>query len=180
MRLISIQVGQPKTVEFRRKPIRTGIFKEPVLGPVRVLKTHLEGDGQADLRVHGGETKAVYAYSLDAYEWWKMKRPGDRFSYGAFGENLCIDEILETETFVGDVFELGTALLQATQPREPCFKLGIKFDDQSIIKTFMESDRPGIYFRVLKEGVIEAGDELKLVERSRSNVSMYDLWLELK
>ncbi|RZA26781.1 MAG: MOSC domain-containing protein [Proteobacteria bacterium] len=180
MRLISIQVGMPKTVEFRRKPIRTGIFKDPVEGPVRVLKTHLEGDGQADLRVHGGEKKAVYAYSLDAYSWWQEKRPGDTFSYGAFGENLCIDKILESEIYVDDIFELGTALLQATQPREPCFKLGIKFDDQSIIKAFMESDRPGVYFRVLKEGVIEAGDELKRVERSCSLVSIHDLWLELK
>ncbi|HUO58500.1 MAG TPA: MOSC domain-containing protein [bacterium] len=137
---------------------------------------NLEGDRQADLAVHGGPDKAVYAYSFDAYPWWKEKRPSDSFEFGAFGENILVDHLSEDKTYVGDTFEVGGAVLQAAQPRFPCFKLGIKFNDQGIVQMFNESNRPGIYFRVLQEGVIEAGQELQLVGQERVKLSIAELF----
>jgi MOSC domain-containing protein YiiM len=176
MKLISIQVGKPREVAYRNRTITTGIFKDPVSGPVFVRTLNLDGDGQADLKVHGGVDKAVYGYSLDAYPWWKAQRPADIFSYGAFGENLCIEKINESKVFIGDVFEIGVAKLMAVQPRFPCFKLGLIFNDMHILKTFNESGRPGIYFRVVKEGKIQSGDELRLVDREQDQISVADIF----
>lgn len=176
MKILSIQVGKPVEVEFRGNLVSTGIFKEPIAGPVWVRKLNLDGDGQADLRVHGGEDKAVYAYSMEAYETWRKVRPHDTFSFGAVGENLSIDEFSEDSIFVGDEFEIGGAILQAVQPRQPCFKLGIKFKDPGIIKTFMEIARPGIYFKVLKEGEIQSGQDFKLIAQEKRSVSIQELF----
>ncbi|HET9236543.1 MAG TPA: MOSC domain-containing protein [Oligoflexus sp.] len=176
MKIVSIQVGLPKAIEFRGRTITTGIFKNPVNGPVLVEATNLRGDKQADLTVHGGIDKAVYGYSLDAYSWWQQERPQDELQPGAFGENLTIDSLHEDQIFVGDTFEVGTAVLQAVQPRLPCYKLGIKFNDKSVVRTFMESGRPGVYFRVLKVGTIEAGDEFKLTDSDQVKVSILKLF----
>jgi MOSC domain-containing protein YiiM len=176
MKLLSIQVGVPQGVNFRGKFVSTGIFKKPVVGPVKVRKFNLEGDGQADLSVHGGLDKAVYAYSFDAYPWWQQTRPNDTFSYGAFGENLLFDHMDEEKMFVGDTYKLGTTLLQVVQPRMPCFKLGIKFNDPTILKTFMKSGRPGVYFRVIEEGVIDVGEELKVQDQEKVQLSISDLF----
>lgn len=167
MKIVSIQVGRIRTVPFKGKDVTTGIFKLPVKGPVRVETLRLEGDEQADLKVHGGADKAVYAYSLDTLPWWRQKRPNDVFDYGSFGENLSIDQINEDQVFIGDVFEVGTALLQVSEPRFPCFKLGIKFNDQEILKQFMELGRSGVYFRVLREGEIDVGQNLKLISQEK-------------
>lgn len=175
MKIMSIQVGLPREVEFNGRTVRTGIFKDPVKGPVQVRYMNLDGDKQADLTVHGGRNKAVYGYSLDTYPWWKENRPADTFEYGAFGENLSIDQILESEVCIGDTFAAGTSILQAVQPRFPCFKLGVKFQDPSIIKTFMKLRRPGVYFRVLQEGVVEEGQELKRISREAIRFSILDL-----
>lgn len=172
MQLLSIQVGKPKTVEFRGQPVTTGIFKDPIQGAVMVRSLNIDGDGQADLRVHGGVDKAVYGYAFDTYAWWKEKRPMDEFSYGAFGENLTFDTLPEDQIYLGDTFELGTCVLQAAQPRFPCFKLGVKFDDPGILKTFLEYGRPGVYFRVLRVGRIEAGQSLKLIDHEKERVSI--------
>jgi MOSC domain-containing protein YiiM len=174
--ILSIQVGLPKSVRYGDKEIMTGIFKEPVQGPVMLRRLSLEGDGQADLRVHGGVDKALYAYANDVYSQWKQLRPRDEFSYGAMGENLLITSLREDLVMIGDTFELGEAVIQAVQPRFPCFKLSIKFNDPSILKDFMEINRPGVYFRVLQEGHLTVGDRLKLVDREEVYVSVQELF----
>lgn len=161
---------------FQGNVVTTGIFKSPVEGTVHVKRLNLEGDRQADLSVHGGPDKAVYAYSLDAYPWWEKSRPQDKFPFGAFGENLSIDELSEDQIFIGDTFEVGETVLQAAQPRFPCYKLGVKFNDMSILKTFMKSGRPGVYFRVLREGGIHSGQKLKLVSREKILLSVVELF----
>jgi MOSC domain-containing protein YiiM len=176
IKIISLQVSLPREVEFKGRTFLTGIFKKPVQGPLFMSTLNLEGDQQADLSVHGGPDKAVYAYSFDAYPWWKKERPKDLFEYGAFGENILIDHLNEDKTYVGDTFEVGGAVLQAAQPRFPCFKLGIKFKDPDVIRMFNESGRPGVYFRVLQEGLIEAGQELKLVARESILLSIGEIF----
>jgi len=177
MKIISIQVGLPKDVTYRQTTVSTGIFKDPVKGPVYCGKLNLVGDGQADLRVHGGPDKAVYAFSFDAYPWWQQRRPNDVFSYGAFSENLTVDSMPEDQVYIGDTFEVGKAVLQVAQPRFPCFKLGIKFGDPTILKTFMQSERPGVYFRVIQEGALDYGDEFKLIHREKVLLSIKELFL---
>lgn len=176
MKIVSIQVGPITEIQNEKITVRTGIFKSLVQGPVRVKKLGLENDHQADLTVHGGLDKAVYAYSLDAYSWWKKHRPQDIYDNGAFGENLSIDEIQEHQIFIGDTFNVGTAIVQVSEPRFPCFKLGLKYNDASIIKSFMQSRRPGVYFRVLQEGSIQAGDELRLTHQEKVLISILELF----
>ncbi len=179
MKVLSIQVGKPQTVVYRGRPVTTAIFKTPIDGSVLVRKLNLEGDGQADLRLHGGEDKAVYAYSFDGYAPWQRKRPKDALSYGAFGENLTIDHLPENQICIGDEFRLGGAILQAVQPRLPCYKLGVKFNDASVLRLFMELERPGVYFKVLEQGQIEKGEELQLIKRESERVSIHRLFLIL-
>jgi MOSC domain-containing protein YiiM len=176
MKLLSIHVGLPREVEWEGKPVRTGIFKSPVPGPVFVSKLNLEGDGQADLTVHGGFDKAVYGYPRDAYPWWLQALAVPALPDGSFGENLTFAHLDEKRIFIGDRFRLGRCELQAVQPRFPCFKLGIKFGDMGILKTFLESGRPGIYFRVLVEGEIREGDELIQVTTDPERVSVWDFF----
>jgi MOSC domain-containing protein YiiM len=176
MKILSIQVGLPRTVEFNGRQTTTGIFKEPIQGPIMVRRLNLEGDGQADLRVHGGVNKAVYAYGADTFKRWKEIRPQDEFLPGAFGENLTMESLREDQIEIGDTFKLGQATLQAVQPRFPCFKLGIKFKDNSILRAFMKMNRPGVYFSVLHEGLIQAGDSLELIEKAEKSVSIVRLF----
>jgi len=178
MKLLSIQIGKPKIIQWDGKEVSTGIFKSKVAGPIWVRHHNLDGDGQADLGVHGGRDKAVYAYGFDAYSWWKKTLNQD-LPGGAFGENLTVETLDEKTLGIGDVLDLGDCRLQITEPRFPCFKLGIKFNDVKILKTFIESGRPGIYFRVLKEGQIRPGDSLKMVERHAAGVSV-DTFFRLK
>ena len=176
MKIISIQVGKPRAVDYRGKPVLTGIFKAPVKGPLMLRATNLDGDGQADLKVHGGIDKALYAYSLDAYPAWKKQRPNDEFAPGAMGENLSLDKMPEDQIFIGDVFKVGKAIIQVTEPRFPCFKLGIKYNDPKIIKEFNELGRPGVYFRVLQEGLIDVGQTLELTSQEEVKVSVAELF----
>jgi MOSC domain-containing protein YiiM len=176
MKILSIQVGLPKTVTFRGKAISTSIFKSAVSGPVLMRSSNLDGDGQSDLSVHGGIDKAVYGYSVDTYPWWQTQRPMDIIEFGSFGENLSIDTLPEDQVFIGDTFEVGDAIIQVSQPRFPCYKLGVKFNDPSILKEFMTYGRPGVYFRVLKEGIIESGQLLKRVNRESVLLSVYELF----
>jgi MOSC domain-containing protein YiiM len=176
MKILSIQIGLPKEVQYHGKAVSTGIFKEQVSGPVFLRTLNLDGDGQADLTVHGGADKALYAYGYDTYPYWKALRPQDSFPFGAFGENLCIDTLPENSMYIGDTYELGDALIQVAQPRFPCQKLGIKFNDMTILKQFMKYGRPGIYFRVLKEGAIAVRDELKLIDREKTLLSVAEIF----
>ncbi len=160
MKLNSIHVGQPREVEYHGKTITTSIFKEEISGPVNVGKLNIEGDKQADLMVHGGVEKAVYAYPIEHYEYWKEIRSDLKYSPGVFGENLSVSGMNEKTVCVGDVYRIGSVLFSVTIPRMPCFKLGIKMGDPTIIKDFMKSERSGFYLQVLEEGVIEAGQEI--------------------
>ncbi|MDZ4677797.1 MAG: MOSC domain-containing protein [Oligoflexia bacterium] len=177
MKILSIQVGTPKTITYRDHEITTGIFKSPINTPVKLCRLNLESDGQADLKVHGGVDKALYAYSHDAYGWWEKNRPQDKYEFGAFGENLTIDHLPEDKIYIGDTFEIGKAIVQVSQPRFPCSKLVAKFNDPSILKTFNKSNRPGVYFRVLKEGIIEAGEILTLISQEEILVSIEELFI---
>lgn len=176
MKLISIQVGRPREVEWQGKTVSTGIFKDPVGGPLWVRPHNIEGDGQADLAVHGGERKAVYAYGADAYPWWQKTLPNTRFPWGAFGENLTFAELDEKKIFAGDIYRLGDSELRVTEPRFPCFKLGIKFGDMKIIKTFLDSERSGVYFAVHKSGEIDTGQELIRIHKDPAEVSIWDFY----
>ena len=183
MKIQTIHIGKVKEVEYKGRPVKTGFFKEQVKGPVKLLSLKIEGDEQADLKVHGGFDKALYAYPFDAYQEWKKVRSDHEYTPGAFGENLCMDTLDEKNIFIGSTYKLGEAIVQVTQPRFPCFKLGIKFNDTSMIKSFMNFGRPGVYFRVLKEGMIKEGDELELLEQNQIRFSVtefVDLYLSDK
>ncbi|HLY61654.1 MAG TPA: MOSC domain-containing protein [Terriglobia bacterium] len=163
MNLISINVAVPKVVIAGKQEVSTAIFKTQVTGPVRVGKLNLEGDRQADLSVHGGEHKAVYAYSWQNIEYWKKFLHRDDLRPGSFGENLTVDGLLDTEVSIGDELQIGSARFRVTQPRFPCFKLGIAMGQKKFIKTFDDSGRNGFYLSVLQEGVIEAGNEIRRI-----------------
>ena len=166
MRLISVNVGLPREVYWQGRMISTGIFKEPVEGPVRVARLNLDGDGQADLTVHGGPTKAVYAYPSEHYEFWRGELPGTVFEWGRFGENLTTEGLDEESVSIGDRYRVGTTRLVVTEPRMPCFKLGLRFGDPKMIKRFLQSQRTGFYFGVEEEGRVEAGDTIELLEKN--------------
>lgn len=176
MKIKSMQVGKPRPVEINGKTVITSIFKDHIKGPLLLKTLNLVGDEQADLRVHGGADKALYAYSLDTYPKWQKLRPNDIFDNGAFGENLSMDSLPEDDIYIGDTYKLGEAIVQVTQPRFPCYKLGVKFKDPKIIKQFMQFERPGVYFRVLKEGLINDGDELILIEQEKTLLSILELF----
>jgi MOSC domain-containing protein YiiM len=176
MKIVSVNVGLPRDVLFRGEVVTTGIFKEPVQGRVRLLKLNLDGDKQADLTVHGGPDKAIYAYPSEHYEYWRHQFPSTTLSYGMFGENLTTEGLMEDMVNIGDQFQIGnSAKVIATQPRMPCYKLGVKFGRMDIIKRFLASGRPGIYFKVLREGEIGAADEIQLISKEKNNVTVKDI-----
>jgi len=147
----------------------SGIDKHPVEGPVAVRKTNLEGDKQADLTVHGGVNKAVYVYPSENYRFWKKQFPARKLPWGSFGENLTTQGLLEDSIRIGDKLVIGSAEFEVTQPRMPCYKLGLKFDTQSILKTFLDSRRSGFYLRVLKEGSVKVNDGIKHIPGDAAN-----------
>jgi len=176
MTLISINVGFPREIIHGGQAITTGIFKAPVTGPVRLGRLNLEGDGQADLRVHGGADKAVYVYPIEHYAFWAGELGRDDFSHGQFGENFTTTGLLEDGVCIGDVFEIGEARVQVTQPRTPCFKLGIRMGEQGFPARFATANRTGFYLRVLEEGIVKAGDAIDLVERAAGSMSVREVF----
>lgn len=175
MRVVSINLGLPRTVEWHGARVTTGIFKEPVEGSVPLRKLNFDGDRQADLTVHGGVHKAVYAYPVEHYPKWKVGLPTLDFPYGAFGENLTVEGFSEASLFLGDRFRIGSAVLQVTQPRLPCYKLGVRFGRDDMTKLFLASGRSGFYFLVEEEGAVTAGDTIELLSRDPRKVSVSDL-----
>jgi len=175
MKVLSVNVGLPRLVEYRGEPVATGIFKEPVVGRIRVNELNLEGDRQADLRVHGGYYKAVYVYPSEHYEFWKREFPEMELPFGIFGENLTTTGLLEKDVFAGDRLGIGTAEFIVTQPRQPCFKLGIRFGRVDIIKRFAKSGRSGFYLSIEKTGELEAGNTVEILDRGQSEVSITDV-----
>lgn len=164
MKLLSVNVSQPKEVSYNGKRIKTGIFKAPVSGRTMMRRLNIDGDGQGDLSVHGGIHKAVYVYPIEHYDYWKRELGRDDLTYGKFGENLTVEGMLEETVHIGDVFRIGDALVEVSQPRVPCFKLGIKMRDPQIVKPFLESERVGFYVRVLEEGEVGAGDTIERIK----------------
>jgi MOSC domain-containing protein YiiM len=175
MKIISVNVGLPRLVLRNDEPVSTGIFKEPVAGRVMMRTLNLDGDRQADLSVHGGPEKAVYVYPSEHYDFWKRELPHMDLPWGMFGENLTTTGLLETDINIGDKFRVGTAEVIVTQPRMPCYKLGIRFGRADIIKRFLLSERTGFYLSVLKEGEVGAGDEFALIEKNSSGVTVVDI-----
>jgi len=175
MKIVSVNVGLPQLVLRNGEPVSTGIFKEPVAGRVMMRALNLDGDRQADLSVHGGPEKAVYVYPSEHYAFWKQELPDMNLPWGMFGENLTATGLFETDINIGDKFRVGTAEVMVTQPRMPCYKLGIRFGRTDIIKRFLISERSGFYLSVLKEGEVCAGDEFQLLEKNASGVRVVDV-----
>ena len=176
MRIVSVNVSPIRAVSYHGKVVRTGIFKEPVSGRVLVRRMGLDGDTIADPRYHGGTNKAVYSYPAEHYPHWESHL-GRTLPPGTFGENLTTTGLLENGICLGDRYRFGTAILEAAQPRTPCFKLGIKMGDATFIKSFLRSGFTGIYWRVLEEGELAAGDEIELIEQSSNDVTIHDVWV---
>ena len=175
MKLISVNVSLPREVTWRGETVLTGIFKEPVEGPVMLRRLNLDGDGQADLSVHGGVSKAVYAYPSEHYDFWRGELPDMDLPWGMFGENLTTEGLFEDAVRIGDRFRIGEAELVATEPRLPCFKLGIKFRRADIIQRFLVSRRTGVYFAVIKEGLVAVGDPIRRVHRDKHGITVADV-----
>ncbi len=175
MKLLSVNVGLPREIEWRGKIVRTSIFKSPVSGQVRVAQLNLEGDRQSDLSVHGGIDKAVYAYPSEHYPFWRQELPGIDLPSGAFGENFTTEGLLEKTVRIGDSVRIGSAEFVVTQPRMPCFKLGIRFNLPDIVKRFLQSGRTGFYFAVLREGEVTAGDSIEFVKQDEHAVTIADI-----
>ncbi len=165
MRVLSVNVGRPREVPWQGGTARTSVFKAPVEGRALVRALNIDGDEQSDLSVHGGREKAVYAYPSEHYPRWKAELPGTALPFGVFGENLTMEGLLEEDVRIGDRLRAGSAELVVTQPRVPCFKLGIRFGDAGIIRRFEESGRSGFYLSVAREGDVAAGDAVEWVER---------------
>ena len=168
-------MGLPREVEWRGKPVRTSIFKEPVAGRARVARLNLAGDLQSDLKVHGGADKALYAYPAEHYAFWRDELPGTEFPWGVFGENLTTEGLLEDKVHVGDRFRAGSAEFIVTQPRMPCYKLAIRFNRADMVKRFLRSGRTGFYLAVLREGDVGAGDPIGLVAEDENQISIADV-----
>ena len=179
MKIVSMNVGLPREVKWHGRIVTTAIFKEPVKGRVALRKMNLDGDRQADLTVHGGAHKAVYCYPLAHYEYWKKELPGRELPMGMFGENFTIDDggdgPREESVHLGDRFSVGTAELAATQPRLPCYKLGIRFGSDDMVKRFLASGRTGFYAMVVREGEVGAGDKMKLIGREENEVAVSEI-----
>ncbi|MGI9547666.1 MAG: MOSC domain-containing protein [Flavobacteriaceae bacterium] len=176
MKIRSTNLAIPKKVMWRGKEISTGIFKTPVEGPIYLGVETVAKDVIADRRVHGGVDKACYLLSSDQYTYWKALYPELEWNWGMFGENLTVDGLDEDSIYIGNIYEIGSALVQVSQPREPCYKLGIRFGSQKILLQFISHAQPGTYVRVLREGAVSPGDNLKLVEASSNALTVRDFF----
>jgi MOSC domain-containing protein YiiM len=175
MRILSINVGLPKEVNWEGKLVTTGIFKEPVTGPLVLRTLNLDGDRQADLTVHGGVNKAVYAYPSEHYNYWRVELPGVNLPWGMFGENFTTEGLNEEAVYIGDRFAIGEAEVLVSEPRMPCYKLGLKFGRSDMVKRFLASRRTGFYFAVLRNGMVRAGDSVALIGREQEEISVADI-----
>ncbi len=175
MRIISLNVGRPRLVVWNGQTVSTGIYKAPVEGRVVLRTLNLDGDRQADLTVHGGLTKAAYAYPSEHYDYWRDELPGTELPWGMFGENFTTEGLDDTNVHIGDRFRLGSAEVTVTVPRMPCYKLGIKFGRADIVERFKASGRTGFYVSVQREGEVGVGDEIELLGRDENGVTVADV-----
>lgn len=175
MKVMSVNIGLPRKVVWQGQSVTTGIFKEPVDGRIALRTLNLDGDRQADLRVHGGRYKAVYCYSLTHYDYWRKELPGRELPMAIFGENFTLDEFAEESIYLGARYSIGSAEVVVTQPRLPCCKLGIRFEADDMVKRFFASRRTGFYVAVTREGEVGAGDEMTAVHREPNSVPVSEI-----
>ncbi len=175
MKIISVNVGLPREVTWHGRTVKTSIWKKPVEGRVHVATLNLEGDQQSDLSVHGGVDKAVYVYPSEHYAFWQSELPGADLAWGAFGENFTSEGLREEEVEIGDRYRIGSAELIVTQPRMPCYKLGIRFNRPDLVKRFLQSKKTGFYLAVQREGEVAAGDPIEVIERAVGGLTTLDI-----
>ena len=173
--VVSVNVGRPREIEWRGEIVRTSIYKSPVGGAVPIRRLNLDGDEQSDLTVHGGAHKAVYAYPSEHYAWWRSELDVPELGWGAFGENLTLSGLVESAVSIGDRLRVGTAELQVTQPRLPCYKLGVRFGRRDMERRFLRSGLTGFYLSVVREGEVKAGDRVQLLERAEGSMSVAEI-----
>lgn len=176
MQIISLNLGEKKTVSWRGKPVQTGIYKFPVEGPIYLGKTDVDNDVVYDRKYHGGIDKACYLFSADHYPQWQKKYSKLDWAYGMFGENITIKGLDENQFLIGDILRIGGATVQISQPRQPCFKLGIRFGTQTVLKQFIRQRQPGIYVRVLDSENVYQGDSVELIERPHNSIRLMEVW----
>ena len=171
-RLLSVNVGLPRDIEWRGKTVHTGIWKQPVQGRRRVRRLNVEGDGQGDLGGHGGEQRAVFVYQIESYRYWEERLGRRDFSHGQFGENFTIEGLPDDEVCIGDRYRIGSALFEVTQPRTTCYRIGIRLDEPQMAALLTSSGRPGFYLRVLEEGEVGAGDLILPIARGPERMTV--------
>ncbi|MCL5128813.1 MULTISPECIES: MOSC domain-containing protein [unclassified Algibacter] len=176
MKIIATNLAKPTTIKWNNKDVVTGIYKTPTNSPIFLGKTDVDKDEVTDRKYHGGEFKACYIFSEKHYDYWKNLYPNLDWNWGMFGENLTISNFDESEVFVGSIYKIGEALVQITQPREPCFKLGVKFGNQNILKAFIDHGFPGTYIRILKEGFVKTGDYMVLEEEATNSLTISEMY----
>lgn len=175
MKLVSVNIGVPREVVRHGRTVTTAIYKQPVTGRVALRKTNLDGDRQADLTVHGGEYKAVYCYPIEQYDYWRRELPGRELPMAIFGENFTTEGLLENSVHLGDRFSIGTTEVVVTQPRLPCYKLGVRFESDDMVKRFLASRRTGFYLAVLREGEVGTGDAIERIARDPNAVPVSEI-----
>src|SRR6202035_4778890 len=174
-RLLSVNVGLPRDITWQGKTVHTGIWKTPVDGPRMVRRHNIDGDGQGDLAGHGGERRAVFVYQMDSYRYWQSHLGRNDFIYGQFGENFTVDGLSDAEVCIGDRYRIGGALFEVTQPRDTCYRLGIRMNEPEMAALVVKHGRPGFYFRVLEEGEVKAGDEITQVASGPERMSVSEI-----
>lgn len=176
MQIISTNIAQPTTFTWKGKDVKTGIYKRPTDVPIYLGKEDVRGDEVSDRKVHGGEFKACYLFSADQYPYWRELYPNLEWTYGMLGENLTVEGLDEKELYIGAIYKLGKALVQITQPREPCFKFAHKFGTETVLQQFITKGYPGTYVRILEEGDVKTGDTFQLIENAKNSISIFHLF----
>ncbi len=176
MKVVSVNLGEKKKIQWRKKLIETGIFKLPVETPIFLDIEDVQNDNVVDRKYHGGILQAVYAYSENHYEYWKNLYPDLDWNFGMFGENLTITNLDETKIHIGSIYQLGEAIIEVTKPRQPCYKLGVRFNNPKIIKQFWNSTKSGIYFRIVETGHVTKNDELILIEKAIDSPTIAEVY----
>ncbi len=176
MKIISTNIGKKRLLKWNGKEIYTGIYKFPVDESLQLERTDVAGDDVMDRKYHGGEDKACYLYSADHYPFWQSKFPNLNWQFGMFGENLTAAGLDESQIHIGDIFKIGNTVVQITQPRQPCFKLGIRLENPSALKMFVDAEKPGTYVRILESGIVRQDDLLELIERKEQNYTLKEIF----
>ncbi len=176
MRIISTNIAEIREIDWRGKKVKTGIYKLPVNEPILLGKEDVKNDHVVDRKHHGGVDKACYLYSKDHYRFWKERYPDLDWQWGMLGENLTVEGLDESKIYIGDIFGLGDAVVQVSQPRYPCYKLGVRFENQKMVRDFLEAPYPGVYVRIIKEGSVKTGDKMVLKEQAKNSMSVAEVY----